>query len=193
MNLTDNQLILSAQKGDMSSFEELVYRYDRHVLNIAKAFRNDDEDAKDIYQEVFMRVFKGLKNFQFKSEFTTWLFRITTNVCITHQSRKKNHESIHREISNDEEDERTLADTLADNRSADELAIGGEISKYINKALDGLPPQQRMVFTLKYFNELKIREIAEVMQCTEGAVKKYLFTATHKMRDRLKNILREER
>ena len=58
MSLTDYQLIINAQKGDMSSFEELVYRYDRHVMNIAKSFRNNDEDAKDIYQEVFMRVFR---------------------------------------------------------------------------------------------------------------------------------------
>lgn len=189
MTLTDNQLIINAQKGDMSSFEELVYRYDRHVLNIARSFRNNDEDAKDIYQEVFMRVFRGLKNFQFKSEFTTWLFRITTNVCITHQSRKKNHESIHREISNDGDDVRTLADTLTDNKSADELTLGREISRHINKAVDELPPQQKMVFTLKYFEEYKIREIAEIMQCTEGAVKKYLFTATRKMRDKLRNIV----
>lgn len=189
MTLTDNQLIINAQKGDVSSFEELVYRYDRHVLNIAKSFRNNDEDAKDIYQEVFMRVFRGLKNFQFKSEFTTWLFRITTNVCITHQSKKKNHESIHREISNDEDDIRTLADTLTDNKSADELLVGGDISKHVNKALNELPPQQKMVFTLKYFEEYKIREIAEIMQCTEGAVKKYLFNATHRMRDRLKNLV----
>jgi RNA polymerase sigma-70 factor (ECF subfamily) len=193
MSLSDNQLIINAQKGDMSAFEELVYRYDRHVLNIAKSFRNNDDDAKDIYQEVFMRVFRGLKNFQFKSEFSTWLFRITTNVCITHQSRKKIHDSIDKEVYNDEDNISTLADTLTDNSFTDNLAVGKDISKYINKALDELPPQQKMVFTLKYFEEYKIREIADMMQCTEGAVKKYLFTATHKMRGRLKNILREER
>ena len=193
MSLTDNQLIINAQQGDMSSFEELVYRYDRHVLNIAKSFRNNDDDAKDIYQEVFMRVYRGLKNFQFKSEFSTWLFRVTTNVCITHQSRKKDHDSINKEIYGDDDSSITLADTLTDNKSTDELAVGKDISKYINKALDELPPQQKMVFTLKYFEEYKIREIEEMMQCSEGAVKKYLFTATHKMRDRLKNIMREER
>ena len=193
MSLSDNQLIINAQKGDMSAFEELVYRYDRNVLNIAKSFRNNDDDAKDIYQEVFMRVFRGLKNFQFKSEFSTWLFRITTNVCITHQSRKKIHDSIDKEVYNDEDNISTLADTLTDNSFTDNLAVGKDISKYINKALDELPPQQKMVFTLKYFEEYKIREIADMMQCTEGAVKKYLFTATHKMRGRLKNILREER
>lgn len=193
MSLTDNKLIINAQQGDMSSFEELVYRYDRHVLNIAKSFRNNEDDAKDINQEVFMRVYKGLKNFQFKSEFSTWLFRVTTNVCITHQSRKKDHDSLNKEIYSDDESSITLADTLTDNKSADELTFEKDISKHINKALDELSPQQKMVFTLKHFEEYKIREIAEMMQCSEGAVKKYLFTATHKMRDKLKNIMRAER
>ena len=191
MTLTDNQLITNAQQGDMSSFEELVYRYDRHVLNIARSFRNNDDDAKDIYQEVFMRVYKGLKNFQFKSEFSTWLYRITTNVCITFQSRKKVHDSLDREISSNEDDAKTLADTLTNNSFSDELVLGREITEYINKALEELPPQQKMVFTLKYYEEYKIREIAEMLQCSEGAVKKYLFTATHKMRTRLKNIMRD--
>jgi RNA polymerase sigma-70 factor (ECF subfamily) len=193
MSLTDYQLIINAQKGDMSSFEELVYRYDRHVMNIAKSFRNSEEDAKDIYQEVFMRVFRGLKNFQFKSEFTTWLFRITTNVCLTFQSRKKNHDSLDREISLGDDNTTTLAENISDYSSADEMIINSEISKYIQLALNDLPPKQKMVFTLKYYEEYKIRQIAEMMQCSEGAVKRYLFVATHKMRDKLKTVLREER
>jgi RNA polymerase sigma-70 factor (ECF subfamily) len=193
MSLTDYQLIINAQKGDMSSFEELVFRYDRHVLNIAKSFRNSEEDAKDIYQEVFMRVFRGLKNFQFKSEFTTWLFRITTNVCLTFQSRKKNMESIDREISLGGDNTTTLSENISDYSSADEMIINSEISKYIQLALNDLPPKQKMVFTLKYYEEYKIRQIAEMMQCSEGAVKRYLFVATHKMRDKLKTVLREER
>jgi len=192
MSLTDYQLIVNAQKGDMSAFEELVYRYDKHVLNIAKSFRNSEEDAKDIYQEVFMRVYRGLNNFQFKSEFTTWLFRITTNVCITHQTRRKTYDSIDRELSNSDDSVTTFADTLSDFRSADELAIGSDISTYINGALDNLPPKQKMAFTLKYYQEYKIREIAVMMQCTEGAVKKYIFLATHRMREKLKKILRDE-
>jgi RNA polymerase sigma-70 factor (ECF subfamily) len=192
MSQTDYQLIINAQKGDMASFEELVYRYDHHVLNIAKSFRNNDEDAKDIYQEVFMRVFRGLKNFQFKSEFTTWLFRITTNVCLTFQSRKKNHDSLDQEISFGEDNSTTLAENISDFSCADELVLNKETAKYIQLALNELPPKQKMVFTLKYYEEYKIREIAGMMQCSEGAVKRYLFVATHKMRDKLKSVLREE-
>ncbi len=185
--MTDVQLILSAQQGDMKAFEELVCRYDRQVLNIARSFKNNDDDAKDIYQEVFMRVYKGLKNFEFKSEFSTWLFRIATNVCITHQSRRRGHESLDREFDY-EDDKSTVADFIAGESRTDSSTIGADIMAHINKAVEKLPPQQKMVFVLKYFQEYKIREIAQIMNCKEGAVKKYLFIATNKLRDHLKNV-----
>jgi RNA polymerase sigma-70 factor, ECF subfamily len=193
MNHSDNQLILNARKGDMAAFEELVYRYDRHVMGIAKSFRNNDDDAKDIYQEVFLRVYRGLKNFQFKSEFSTWLFRITTNVCLTHQAKKRDHDSLDKEMYVDDETSTTLAETLVSDSNSDSLAVGSDLAIHINKAVDELPPQQKMVFTLKYFQEYKIREIADMMQCSEGAVKKYLFTATHKMRNSLKIIMQDKK
>ena len=187
----DNKLIKEAQRGDMQAFEQLIYKYDRHVLNIAKSFRNCEDDAKDIYQEVFIRVFRGLKNFQFKSEFSTWIFRITTNVCITFENKKKKHthDSINREIgSGDEDTTATLADFIPGNGETDSRAVGSDLSTHINRALETLPAQQKMVFTLKYYQDYKIREIAEMMQCAEGTVKRYLFTATNKMRNQLKDV-----
>ncbi len=91
MHLNDTDLIIQAQKGDQNAFEELVYRYDRNVLSIALKYAASEDDAKDLYQEVFIRVYRGLKNFRFQSEFSTWLFRITTNVCLTYKSRSKEH------------------------------------------------------------------------------------------------------
>ncbi|MDQ7818612.1 MAG: RNA polymerase sigma factor [Melioribacteraceae bacterium] len=188
MSLSDNQLIQNAQKGDMAAFERLVYKYDRHVLNMAKSFRNSDDDAKDIYQEVFIRVYRGLKSFQFKSEFSTWLYRITANVCITYQNKRKQHDSIDREIGIDDEDRTTFADQLPGELRTDDSAVGSDLSKHINRALETLPPQQKMAFTLKYYQDYKIKEIADIMQCNEGTIKRYLFTATNKMRERLKGI-----
>lgn len=187
----DNQLILQAQKGSMEAFEKLVYKYDRHVLNIAHSFRNNEDDAKDIYQEVFMRVYNGLQNFRFRSEFSTWLYRITTNVCITFQTRKKRHahDSIDREIGFDESDSAKISDMIAGDSSADEDIFKSELAAQINTALDKLPPQQKMAFTLKYYDGYKIKEIAEMMNCAEGTIKRYLFTATNKMKFDLKNLI----
>lgn len=181
----DSDLILKARDGDMMAFEQLVYRYDKQVLSMAASYVNSSEDAKDIYQEVFLRVFRSLKKFELRSEFSTWLYRITTNVCLTHRSRRKRHThtSIHEGEGDDE------AHGVAGDSESDRRALGSEISDRVQEALKTLSPQQRMVFTLRHYEEYKLREIAEMMNCSEGTVKKYLFTATRRMREQLKDMV----
>ena len=91
MQTEEIELIKNAQYGDMASFEKLIYSYDRNVLSLAYSYINDQDDAKDIYQEVFLRVFKGLKKFEFRSEFSTWLYRITVNVALTYKTKKNKY------------------------------------------------------------------------------------------------------
>ena len=93
MTPTDNELIQAAQRGDMVAFEQLVFRHDKQVLSIAARYVTSAEDAKDIYQEVFIRVYRGLRKFRYRSEFATWLHRITTNVCLTHRTKQKKKHS----------------------------------------------------------------------------------------------------
>ncbi|MFH1197702.1 MAG: RNA polymerase sigma factor [bacterium] len=182
--LNDDQLIKKAQGGDMSAFEQLVHRYDRQVLNIAASFRNNVDDAKDIYQEVFLRVYKGLKNFQSKSEFSTWLYRITTNVCISFHTNKSKH--IHQSINNEiGEEGETLAEMIPSESRTDEMTLAGDVSKYLSRAIDNLSGQQKMVVNLKFYHGYKIKEIAEMMNCNEGTVKRYLFNATNKLKVQL--------
>jgi RNA polymerase sigma-70 factor (ECF subfamily) len=148
------------------------------------------DDAKDIYQEVFIRVYRGIKKFQFKSEFTTWLHRITVNVCLTHRSRQKHkarYVSIHEDP--DGEDPHGVLQLQAEDSLADQQAQDSEISARVQMALEKLSPKQRMVFTLRHFEGQKLKEIAGMMNCTEGTVKRYLFSATRKMRNELRGIL----
>ena len=172
MQPEETELIKKAQHGDRASFEELIYRYDRSVLSLAYSYTNDQEDAKDIYQDVFLRVFKGLKKFEFRSEFSTWLYRITVNVALTHKTKKGKYSY----------------ESIADGSTTDERAISSDISENITRAIDKLSPQQKMVFTLKHFEEYKINEIAEMMNISTGTVKNYLFNATIKMREYLKEF-----
>ncbi|MGE5496907.1 MAG: RNA polymerase sigma factor [Syntrophothermus sp.] len=189
--MQEEELIKKAQKGDVRAFEQLIYQYDRHVLAIAYSYRNNDEDAKDIYQEVFLRVFKGIKSFEGKSEFSTWLFRIAANVCLTYSVRKKRHAhaSLDQLFPADEEGSgQPLSEVIADESSADQQLMDEEISLHVRQAMESLSPQQRMVFTLKHLQDMKIREIAGIMKCGEGTIKKYLFTAMNKMREALKDF-----
>ena len=189
MELAEKELIIKAQNGDTIAFEQLVYNYDRAVLSIAMRYMRDEDDAKDIYQEVFIRVFRGLKKFEFKSEFSTWLFRITTNVCLTFKSRKKGQimVSIQEEFDENQEGYETM-DMISKQRSPEEETLNNDLGILIGNAVDSLTTRQRITFVLKHYEGYKIREIAEMLNCKEGTVKKYLFDAVNNLKKKLKPL-----
>ncbi len=185
MALTDEELITQSKAGNAVAFEQLIYRYDQVVLNIAARYTHSSEDAKDIYQETFIRVFKGLPKFQMKSEFSTWIFRIATNVCLSHKAKNRKYDSVPIDDGDEEEGKRELA--VSEDRTDDHLH-GNEITRRIDDALKDLSPQQRLVFTLRHYQDYKLKDISVMMNCAEGTVNKYLFDATHKMRLRLHDL-----
>ena len=189
MELAEKELIIKAQNGDTIAFEQLVYNYDRAVLSIAMRYMRDEDDAKDIYQEVFIRVFRGLKKFEFRSEFSTWLFRITTNVCLTFKSRKKGQimVSIQEEFDENQEGSETM-DLISKQRSPEEETLNNDLGLLIGNAVDSLTTRQRITFVLKHYEGYKIREIAEMLNCKEGTVKKYLFDAVKNLKKKLKPL-----
>jgi RNA polymerase sigma-70 factor, ECF subfamily len=189
MILSDKELIIKAQGGDTAAFEDLVYRYDKKVLSIALKYANDRDDAKDIYQEVFIRVFKSLKSFQFRSEFSTWLYRVTTNVCLTYKGRKKKR--IFLSIDNNEyEDSQTIEISTEENDESlpDVRVSSNELDEKINEEVNKLPPKKKMIFVLKYYEGYKIKEIAEMLHCKQGTVKKSLFDAAEKLKSQLEYL-----
>lgn len=188
---TETELIKKAQAGSIPAFEELIREYDSRVLSIALKYTNSEQDAKDIYQDVFIRVFRNLKGFEFRSEFSTWLYRITVNVCMTWNTKAKRqmHYSLDQTVTTDDGDEQPRYDVPDDRKRPDEVVIGSEIMDKVNEAIDGLSPKQKIVFTMKHFEGLKLREIADALDCTEGTVKRYLFTATRKLRAELGGLM----
>lgn len=186
-SLSDNDLIIEARNGNNTAFSNLFYRYDKKVFSIAAQYFQSSDDAKDVYQEVFIRVYKGLKKFEFRSEFSTWLFRVTTNVCLTHKAQYRKFQNV--SISPDENDESPKIELKSsEENEPDNQLIITETKGKIQSAVDSLAPKQRMAFMLKHIHNYKIREIAKMMECSEGTVKKYLFIATDKLRVKLKTI-----
>ncbi len=184
--LNEEDVIKQAQSGCMRSFECLVKRYDRFVVSLAYSYIRNDDDVKDIYQEVFMRVYKSLSGFNFESKFSTWLYRITANVCLTHRSRRQ--KQYHTLLDTVVEQENS-PEAMTDHYSPDKQLMDSEIPKHVQKAMNILSPNQRMVFLLRFIKGYKIKEIGEVMNISEGTVKNYLFTATERMRDKLRYLL----
>jgi RNA polymerase sigma-70 factor (ECF subfamily) len=186
----ETELIMQAQRGNMDAFEQLVQRHDKRVLTIAAGYVHSADDAKDIYQEVFLRVYKGLAKFQYKSEFSTWIYRITTNVCLSYRSRRNRspHTSLDQSVTDEDGQPHALKDMLSDTSGADQQTYNAEIALRVEQALKTLSPRQRMVFTMKHYEGYKLKEIAEMMKCSEGTVKKYLFEATARLRKQLKDF-----
>ncbi len=190
MTPSDNELIQAAQRGDMVAFEQLVFRHDKQVLSIAARYVTSAEDAKDIYQEVFIRVYRGLRKFRYRSEFATWLHRITTNVCLTHRTKQKKniHVLLNDEYTEDNAQTNPSHHATTNEALPDEQAMASEISAHVQAALESLPPKQKLVFTLRHYQGYKLNEIASMMNCTVGTVKRYLFMATRQMRQLLKEV-----
>jgi len=187
MALSDTELVLKAQDGNISAFEELVYRYDKHVLSIAMKYTGNNDDAKDIYQEVFIRSFKSIKKFRFQSEFSTWIFRITTNACLTYKSRESKRTKISLSHYDDEEQDSLIMNLKADEKDhPDKAVLNSEAGRKIEYAVQKLPPKQKLCFTLKMLEGYKIKEIAAMLDCKEGTVKKYMFDAVRHIRESLK-------
>lgn len=187
----DSELIAKAQGGDWSAFGELIRRHDATVLSLAARFVQNADDAKDVYQEVLIRVYRGLPSFRGDSQFGTWLHRITVNVCISFVRQSKRSGARNGGQADEDADGMDVvpAEPVSDAIAPDRRAMDGEIRERITRALGVLSPRQRMVFTLYHDQEYTLKEIAASMQCREGTVKRYLYDATRAMRRELSDLL----
>lgn len=188
--LDDNALIARAQQGDRAAFEALVQRYDRDVLRLALNLLHSPEDARDVYQEAFLKVYRNIHRFRLDSSFYTWLYRIVTNVCLDHMRRRRVRPEDQAPVSasalHDDLPERDFFDRQSD-ASADpeQTLLGQEIGERIDRALAVLSPRERLIFELKHKQGMRLRAIGEDLGTTEETVKNSLFRATRKLRAQL--------
>ena len=183
------RLIRQAQRGEVAAFEQLVAQHDRQVIKLAYYLLGNEHDAEDVYQEVFLLVYRKLSSFKFKSSFATWLNRVVVNYCVTYRNRRnrRKFDSLDSHVAAHEnvwEPETSLT-------SPESAAVSADLRCQIEQALTDLSEQQRTVFVLRHFHGYKLQEIAEIMSCAEGTVKNYLFRATRQMQKKLR-FLNEE-
>ena len=182
--LNEADLIRRAQKGDGDAFALLVEAYDNNVLRIAYNLLRNEDEARDIYQEAFLRVFKNLDNFRFDCAFHTWLYRIVTNLCLDHLRRRKVRKE---DYSTHQVDSTTTSavERMEEHRASSNpqrYLISKQLGERIRQALEALSPRERMVFELRHYQGMRLRGIGETLGTTEEAAKNCLFRATQKMR-----------
>jgi len=182
-----NELIRAAQTGDQDAFAELVRLHDAGVLRLAMNLLRSPEDARDVYQEAFMRVYRNLAAFRFDCNFATWLYRIVTNVCLDHLRRRKvrKEEPAEVETSAGVVDRAASFEEEAPHADPERTMWNRQLGRRIEAGLRELTPRERMVFELRHYEGMRLRRIGEMLGTTEEAAKNCLFRATQKMRGAL--------
>ncbi len=185
----DLAIVRRFKAGDKDAFTILVNKYKKPVLNLVYRFTGAGEDTEDLAQEVFLRAYKGLDNFQAKAKFFTWLYRITMNLCLRYRQRKKKF--VFQSLEQKEEDGNYEAEremTSLSNPVEDEMDRN-EIQKIVRKAVMELSPDQRAVLILYRYEDLSYDEISEILEISLSAVKSRLHRARETLKDKLKDYV----
>ncbi len=172
MQPDDETLVADCLRGNGVAFEILVGRYEKLVYNVARRMVGQVEDARDIAQTVFLKVFENLKGFDRRYRFRSWITRITINESINHLGARKGAEPL---------DERWPSAE----RGPGEIVSGAERSRAVDVAVRGLQLDYRVVIVLRHFLEYSYREMATILEIPEKTVKSRLFTARQLLKDAL--------
>lgn len=179
----DVLLMLEFQKGNKASFEKLMERHYKHVLNIIYRFVGKREIAEDLTQEVFIRVYKNGSGYRATAKFQTWLYQIAKNISLNELRSRRAKDISLEETAGEFPDEAGL--------SPSEEALKGETVKVVRSAINGLPESQRLAVILRRYENLSYEDIAKTLNCSIKAVKSLLSRAKENLKEKLSYVLKE--
>jgi RNA polymerase sigma-70 factor (ECF subfamily) len=180
-------LMTRIAKGDADALEILVNRHQTSVLNLIYRFIGDRTQAKDLAQEVFIRVWQAAKTYRPEAKFTTWIYRIATNVCFN-ELKSARRKKWFQFLRFGDQHEETIEDTYIDGSpSPEDLLLAKERNRQISDALQSLPDNQRMALILRRYDDLSYEEIARILNCSISAVESLLVRAKRTLQEKLKN------
>lgn len=181
IDIDEIKYIKRAAAGDADAFEQLVLLYQPQVYRLAYRMTNHPEDAADLTQEVFLKAWSNLEKFEFKSAFSTWLYRLASNLCIDflRNARRRPFVPLTFEDADGEEQRIEVIDPAP---QPEDALLAGEQQEQLNAAMQELEPEHRKILTLRVVNGLSYTDIAEILGVKEGTVKSRLARAREKLR-----------
>ena len=172
----EQQLILHVKEGSHEAFRFLVERYMKQAYNIAYGFVKDHNDAEDIAQESFVRVYQSINSFRGDAGFSTWLYRIVTNLSFNRLRQKKNSTKLNVQLMN------SAIPYTYNNPTEDHLQ---DVRIILERELHKLPTLQRAVVILRHLNGLSTKQVSTILRCSEGTVKTHLHRGLKKMKAKM--------
>jgi len=189
-SVSDADIMLKVKTGDQSAFEYLVQKYRRPIVSFMYRMAHNAAAAEDLAQEVFLRVYRSRETYQASAKFTTWLYRIATNLAVNH-ARDTRHERPEVQVSIDEPDDETGTTFEVPDASlnAEQAMVRRERMMAIRKRVEALPEQQRLAVIMHKYQQMDYKQIAEVLKKSESATKSLLFRAYETLREQLKEFV----
>lgn len=182
--MQDELLIRRAQRGDADAFEQLLLEHQKNVYNLCYRMAGNPDDAMDLSQETFLRAWRCLDQYQFASAFSTWLYRLCSNICIDFLRRRRRHQTVPLTFEDADGEEQTYA--VPDAQPLPEEQVELKLTREtLAAAMAQLLPEHRAVLQLRVVNEMSYEQIADVLDIQIGTVKSRLSRA----RNQLKKIL----
>jgi RNA polymerase sigma-70 factor, ECF subfamily len=178
----DTDLMIAVQQGNTSAFDQLLVKYNKVIVNFIYKFVNNFGEAEELAQEVFLKVYLARNSYEPRARFSTWIFRIAANEGIKAAQRKRRFFSFSKN-HNLKGAEDALEDVPDSRADAEGALAKSETGKIVRAAIQSLPPKEKMAVVLRRYQGLSYEEIAEVMNCTEGAVKTYIHRGKLRLRD----------
>jgi RNA polymerase sigma-70 factor (ECF subfamily) len=186
MEGNDAAVVAQVLGGDRDAYRALVERHSRAVFRLAYRMMGNEQDAEDVVQETFLKAYRSLRNFEERSKFSTWLYRITSN-CALDLIRKRQRHEQKREPEPLEESE-VVAQLPAADPTPDRLTLSGELGKQIGAAMCELSPMERAAFVLRHHEGQTIEEIGRQLGLEPSATKNSIFRAVQKLRRALEPL-----
>lgn len=181
----NNEIVLieALKKGERASFDRIVDMYQEKGINIAYNMLGNLEDAKDVLQDAFVKIYTGIKNFRGQSKFSTWFYRIVVNCSLDFLRRRKRANKIFVQGIIDEEGAQPEVPDL--HYDPAKIIMDNELSRKLDECIESLPEKQRTCFILKHREGLTSSQIAEILKCRYATVKVHLFRAVRALQDKL--------
>jgi RNA polymerase sigma-70 factor, ECF subfamily len=187
---TDAEVMLRVKAGDESAFDYLVQKYRRPLVSFMYRMARNTAAAEDLAQEVFLRVYRSRQTYEASAKFTTWLYRIATNLAVNH-ARDTRHERPEVTVSLDEPDEETgtTLDVADGTVTAEEALVRRERMRAIRSKVEALPERQKLAVIMHKYQQMDYKQIAGVLKLSESATKSLLFRAYETLREQLKEFV----
>lgn len=182
---SDAEIMLRVKKGDREAFSLLVQRHRKPLINFIYRFTTNPGESEDLAQEVFIKVFQSASTYEVKAAFSTWLYRIATNITLNFIRDRKPHWTYSLDQEPDDSGKQFQFELPDGKYLAEDQLIEKEKMNKIRAALASLPENQRLAVILSKYQDLSLRETAAVLKCSETAVKSLIFRAYTTLRQKL--------